>query len=178
MGHSSLTHAITYSSQQVGSEEARFIVYHFAIGDTSYLISKSASKISLADLRKAMQLRYPTAPSPSNGHDHYLSVQQKELVEFGYSVDFNNKPQHCLALLAPGEGKSESYIIPTIARQLANQKPKTIIHVTPFRFLAGYQFAMASAAFEKLSLKSSICVFFGARYHLRWCTTRRTPVER
>ena len=46
MGHSSLTHAITYSSQQVGSEEAHFNVYHFAIGDTSYLISKSASKIS------------------------------------------------------------------------------------------------------------------------------------
>jgi superfamily II DNA helicase RecQ len=161
MGHSSLTHATIYSSQQVGSEETHFNAYHFAIGDTSYQISKSISNLSLADLRNAMRLRYPTAISPSNGHDHYLSIQQKELVEFGYGANFNNKAQHCIALLAPGEGKSESYIIPTIARQLANQKSKTIIHVSPFRFLAGYQFAMASAAFEKLSLKSSICVFSG-----------------
>ena len=161
MGHTSQTHAITYSSQQVGSEEAHFNAYHFAIGDTSYEISKSTTKLSIADLRKAMQLRYPTAQSPSKGHGHYLSVQQKELVEFGYSADFNNKAQHCLALLAPGEGKSECYIIPTIARHLANQKSKTIIHVSPFRFLASYQFAMASAAFKKLSLDSNICGFSG-----------------
>ena len=161
MGHSSLTHAMTYSSQQVGLEEALFNAYHFAIGDTLYQISKSTSKLSIADLRKATQLRYPTAPSPSNGHSPYLSVQQKELVEFGYSVEFNNKPRHCIALLAPGEGKSESYIIPTIARHLASQKSKTIIHVSPFRFLVSYQFAMASAAFKKLDLNLSICVFSG-----------------
>jgi hypothetical protein len=160
MGHSSFTHAIAYSSHQVGSEEAHFNAYHFAIGDTSYQISKSPTMLSLADLRTAMRLRYPTSASPSNGYNNYLSVQQKELVEFGYGTKFT-KPQHCLALLAPGEGKSESYIIPTIARLLANQKSKTIIHISPFRFLAGYQFAMASAAFEKLSLKSSICVFSG-----------------
>jgi hypothetical protein len=39
MGHSSLTHAIAYSSRQVGSEEAHFNAYHFAIGDTSYQFS-------------------------------------------------------------------------------------------------------------------------------------------
>jgi hypothetical protein len=153
MGHSSTTHAIAYSSQHVGSEEAHFNAYHCAIGDTSYLISQSITRLSLADLRNAVRHRYPTSVSPNNGHEHYLSVHQKELVEFGYGTEFNNKPQHCLALLAPGEGKSESYIIPTIARYLANQKPKTIIHVSPYRFLAGYQFAMTSTAFEKLSLR-------------------------
>jgi superfamily II DNA helicase RecQ len=161
MGHSSFTHSIAYSSQQVGSEEAHFNAYHFAIGDTSYQMVKSPTTLSLADLRAAMRLRYPTSSSPINGHDSYLSVQQKELVEFGYGTTLTNKPQHCLALLAPGEGKSESYIIPTIARILANQKAKTIIHVSPFRFLAGYQFAMTSAALDKLALKSSICVFTG-----------------
>ncbi|KAI2495231.1 hypothetical protein MHU86_19285 [Fragilaria crotonensis] len=148
MGHSSSTHSFAYSSQQVGSEEAHFNSYHFAIGDTSYQISKFTERLSLADLRNAVRLRFPNLVSPSNGHDHYLCVQQKELVEFGYSAEFKNKPQHCIALLAPGEGKSESYIIPTIARNLANHKSKTIIHISPFRFLAGYQFAMASAAFE------------------------------
>ena len=161
MGHSALTHSTAYSSQQVGSEEAHFNAYHFAIGDTSYQISKFLMRLSLSDLRNAVRLRFPNLVSPSNGHDHYLSVQQKELVEFGYSAEFNNKPQHCIALLAPGEGKSESYIIPTIARNLANHKSKTIIHISPFRFLAGYQFAMASAALEKLSLQSTICVFSG-----------------
>jgi hypothetical protein len=52
MGHSSTTHAIAYSSQQVGSEEAHFNAYHCAIGDTSYLISQSITRLSLGDLRK------------------------------------------------------------------------------------------------------------------------------
>ena len=75
MGHSSLTHAIAYSSRQVGSEEAHFNAYHFAIGDTSYQFSKSTAKLSLADLRNAIRLWYPTSTSPNNGHGHYLSVQ-------------------------------------------------------------------------------------------------------
>lgn len=162
MGHSSLTHALAYSSLQLGSEESHFDAYHFAIGDTSYEVSKFVAKLSLSDLRTAMRLRYPnpTSQSPSKSHEHYLSVQQKELVEFGYG-SVSSKPQHCLALLAPGEGKSECYIIPTIARILANQSSKTIIHISPFRFLAGYQFAMATAAFEKLGLNTNICVFSG-----------------
>ena len=160
MGHSSLTHAIAYSSHQLGSEEAHFDAYHFAIGDTSYEVAKFMTDLSLADLRAAMRLRYPTSQSPTKSHDNYLSLQQKELVEFGYGSSFS-KPQHCLTLLAPGEGKSECYIIPTIARLLANQSSKTIIHISPFRFLAGYQFAMASAAFDKLGLDSNICVFSG-----------------
>ena len=107
MGHSSLTHAVTYSSQQVGVEEAHFNGYHFAIGDASYLISKSLTMLSLANLHAAMQLWFPTSASFGNGHENYLLLQQKELVEFGYSADFHNKPHHCLALLAPGDGKSE-----------------------------------------------------------------------
>ena len=52
-------------------------------------------------------------------------------------------------------------LIPTIAHILAYQKPKTIIHISPFRFLAGYQSAMASAAFRKRDIESSLCVFSG-----------------
>ncbi|KAI2503192.1 hypothetical protein MHU86_11295 [Fragilaria crotonensis] len=158
MGHSTFTHASTYSSERVGSEEAHFNAYHFALGDTSYGFSRCQNILSLANLRSAMQLRYPTSSTPE-GHN-YLSLQQKELVEFGYGMTFT-KPQHCVALLAPGEGKSECYIIPTIARVLANQSTKTIIHVSPYRFLAEYQFATCSAAFKKLGLDSNMRVFTG-----------------
>ncbi|KAI2491876.1 hypothetical protein MHU86_22672 [Fragilaria crotonensis] len=163
MGHSSTTHAIAYSSQQVGSEEAHFNAYHCAIGDV--LSNIPIHHHAFPWQTYALQCDFGIQLlSPNNGHEHYLSLQQKELVEFGYGTELNNKPQHCLALLAPGEGKSESYIIPTIARHLAT-KPKTIIHVSPYRFLAGYQFAMASTAFEKLS-SSQTSVFFGAGHHL------------
>ncbi|KAI2489103.1 hypothetical protein MHU86_25492 [Fragilaria crotonensis] len=158
MGHSTFTHASTYSSERVGSEEAHFNAYHFALGDTSYGFSRCQNILSLANLRSAMQLRYPTSSTPE-GHN-YLSLQQKELVEFGYGMTFT-KPQHCVALLAPGEGKSECYIIPTIAQGLANQSTKTIIHVSPYRFLAEYQFATCSAAFKKLGLDSNMRVFTG-----------------
>jgi hypothetical protein len=126
MGHSSYTHATTYSSEGVGIEEMHFNCYHFALGDTSYQESKKKESLSLADLRAAMRLRYP-GTKPIDGHN-YLSLQQKELVEFGYS---STKGQHCLGLLAPGGGKSDCYIIPTIARKIANQDCRTIIHVSP-----------------------------------------------
>ena len=153
MGHSTYTHATTYSTERVGSEEAHFDAYHSAIGDTSYQFLKCESTLSLSDLRSAMQLRFPKTWS-SDGHS-YLSLQQKELVEFGYGPG-SNKKKHCLGLLAPGDGKSESYIIPTIARTLANLECKTIIHVSPYSFLAGYQFANTSAVIEKLGFGSNI----------------------
>ena len=154
MGHSSSTHASTYSSERVGSDEAHFNAYHFAIGDTSYHHLKcQKSMLSLSDLRSAMCLRYPFSISPHG--NNYLSLQQKELVEFGYGSG-SSQVQHCLGLLAPGDGKSECYIIPTIARHMANHKSKTIIHISPYSFLAGYQFANASAAVEKLGFSSSI----------------------
>ena len=65
MGHSSLTHAITYSSQQVGAEESHFNAYHFAIGDTSHHMLQSKEHISLVDLRNAIQLRHPMSTSLS-----------------------------------------------------------------------------------------------------------------
>ena len=121
MGHSKMTHGLAYSSERLGGDEAHFNVYHFAIGDTSYEMSKLRfNTLSMGDIRTAMSIRYPNARS-SDGHN-YLSLQQKELVEFAYGHEFRGKPQHCLCLLAPGEGKSESYIIPTIARHLGNQK--------------------------------------------------------
>ena len=93
MGHSSLTHAVTYSSQQVGAEESHFNAYHFAIGDTSHHMLQSKEHISLVDLRNAIQLRHPMSTSLSNSLAHYLSIQQKELVEFAYTADFRNKPK-------------------------------------------------------------------------------------
>jgi hypothetical protein len=56
MGHSSLTHAMAYSSEQVG-DESHFNAYHFAIGDTSYQMSQlQCSTLSLGDIRMAMSL--------------------------------------------------------------------------------------------------------------------------
>jgi hypothetical protein len=140
----------------VGAEEAHFDAYHSAIGDTSYRQLQLRTTLSLADLRAAMQLRYPSSVSPE-GHN-YLSLQQKDLVEFGYGSGASSKVQHCLGLLAPGDGKSECYIIPTIARFLANQRRKTIIHISPYGFLSGYQFANALAAIEKMGFGTSISI--------------------
>jgi superfamily II DNA helicase RecQ len=118
---------------------------------------KYSTLLLLADLRAAMQLRHPTTMSTDG--TNYLSLQQKELVEFGYGSG-SCKKQHCLGLLAPGDGKSECYIIPTIARHFANHNCKTIIHISPYNFLAGYQFANALSAMKKLGLQSSISMLF------------------
>ena len=164
MGHSKMTHGVAYSSKRLGAEESHFNAYHFAIGDTSYEMSKiQLCKLSLGDIRMAMSLRYPKAIS-SDGHN-YLSSQQKELVEFGYGChdDSMQKQQHCFALLAPGEGKSEAFIIPTIARRIGNLRSKMIIHVSPYNFLALYQSNNATTAFDKVGFGTSIstCIFTG-----------------
>jgi hypothetical protein len=163
MGHSKMTHSMVYSSQRFGGEESHFNAYHFAIGDTSYDMSKlQSSTLSLGDIRMAMSLRYPSAKS-SNGHN-YLSPQQKELVEFGYGHDnTTRKQQHCFGLLAPGEGKSEVYIIPTIARRIGNQRSKMIIHVSPYNFLSAYQFNNTTTVLDKLGFGThpSTCIFTG-----------------
>lgn len=156
MGHSMLTHALAYSSERLG-DESHFNAYHFAIGDTSYQLTKfKDNTLSLGHIRAAMNLRFPNAMSP-DGHS-YLSLQQKELVEFAYGPGSSNQ-QHCLGLLSPGDGKSESYIIPTIARQLANQRKKTIIHVSPYSFLAGYQYANASTIMDQVGCGSTISTY-------------------
>jgi hypothetical protein len=164
MGHSKMTHSMVYSSKRFGGEESHFNAYHFAIGDTSYEMSKlQSSTLSLGDIRMAMSLRYPSAKSP-DGHN-YLSPQQKELVEFGYGHDdTTQKRQHCFGLLSPGEGKSEVYIIPTIARRIGNQRSKMIIHVSPYNFLSAYQFNNATTALDKLGFgtRISACIFTGA----------------
>jgi Helicase conserved C-terminal domain len=151
MGHSKYTHARVYSSEMVDQEESHYNAYHFAIGDTSYQYRVCQSSVSLVNIRSAMQLRYPTSLS-IDGHN-YLSLQQKELVELGYGCC---KPQHCIGLLAPGGGKSDCFIIPTIARDIANLDCKMIIHVSPYRFLAGYQHASALLIFENLGLSETI----------------------
>jgi superfamily II DNA helicase RecQ len=135
----------------VDQEESHYNAYHFAIGDTSFHHKTCPSSVSLADLRAAMQLRYPLS-SCVDGH-RYLSLQQKELVEFGYGC---GKPQHCIGLLSPGGGKSDCYIVPTIARSLAFQDCRMIIHVSPYSFLAGYQHASALSIFKGLGINDTI----------------------
>jgi superfamily II DNA helicase RecQ len=153
MGHSTMTHALAYASERL-NDESHFNAYHSAIGDTSHqVLTLQTDTLSLGDIRFAMSLRYPDSIS-RDGHN-YLSLQQKELVEFGYGQG-SSKQSHCLGLLSPGEGKSEVYIIPTIARRLAHQKSKTIIHVSPYSFLAGYQFANANAVIKTLGFENSI----------------------
>jgi hypothetical protein len=148
-----MTHALAYASEQL-NDESHFNAYHSAIGDTSHqVLTLQTDTLSLGDIRFAMSLRYPDSIS-RDGHN-YLSLQQKELVEFGYGQG-SSKQSHCLGLLSPGEGKSEVYIIPTIARRLAHQKSKTIIHVSPYSFLAGYQFANANAVIKTLGFENSI----------------------
>jgi hypothetical protein len=153
MGHSTFTHASNYSTERVGSKEAHFDAYNSTIGDTSHQLLKCPRMLSLSDHRRAMKLRFPN--SLSLDESSYLSLQQKDLVEFDYGRG-PSKKQHCLDLLSPGDEKSESHIIPTIARSLANQECKTIIHISPYSFLDGYQFANASAIFEQLRLDSNI----------------------
>ena len=150
MGHSILTHALAYSSEQV-EDESHFNAYHFAIGDTSFQSVTQQEFLSLGDLRAAMKLRFPNC---IDGH-HYLSLEQKELVEFAYATGSSAK-MHCFGLLAPGQGKSECYLTPTIARHLGNKPPKSIIHISPYSFLAAYQFANASAIIDKIGFGSSV----------------------
>jgi len=160
-GHSERTHAVSYASKRLGGDETHFNAFHFAIGDISYdLLHLQSTALALGDIRSAMNLRYPKSFSAER--HNYLSIQQKELVEFAYGASSNN-PLHCFGLLAPGQGKSDSYLIPTIARRLANQKGKMIIHVSPYSFLSAYQFEMAIAAVDSVGFGSSIsiCVFKG-----------------
>jgi hypothetical protein len=116
-----------------------------------------STTLSLGDIRAAMSLCYPKSISP-DGHC-YLSVNQKELVEFGHGQHGSaGKQQHCFGLLSPGEGKSECYVIPTIARRMGNKRSRMIIHVSPYNFLAAYQFKNATSVIEKLGFSASISI--------------------
>jgi DEAD/DEAH box helicase len=159
MGHSVSTHSTKYSSERTG-DESYFNSYHSALGETSFQVISDPNELSLFHIREAVQHRYPTSNA---GDSAYLSMQQEELVEFGYGFSSQQEKKHCLGLMAPGEGKSECYIIPTIARHYANKKNKMIIHVSPYMFLAGYQHAKAVAVFEELLLPPNIssCFFTG-----------------
>ncbi len=75
MGHSCLTHAISYASEQL-SEESHFNAYHFSIGDTLHQPTVQET-LSLGDIRAAMNFRFPDFPS-QDGHK-YLSCNKKNL---------------------------------------------------------------------------------------------------
>ena len=155
MGHSAATHKLKYSNLKLGSkqQEAHFNRYHLAIGDTSHAAVQDKETLSCVHLQVAVRHRHG---------QEYQSVAQKELVEARYRTP--TSPTHCLGLLAPGEGKSEVYILPTLARILMNLLSKTIVYVAPYNFLTGYQSANALTAFEKLGLEDrvSILTFTGS----------------
>jgi DEAD/DEAH box helicase len=153
MGHTTSTHEAIYSNEIVGRDEPHFKTYHIAIGDSSYDYLMDNTILSIACIRKAMSIRYPLSDF-SDGHN-YLSLQQKELVEFSYGSSSHSR-KHCIALLAPGEGKSECFIIPTIARHIANQTSKTIIYVSPYGFLSSYQNQNVTKILERLQFNTSI----------------------
>ena len=82
MGHSTMTHALAYASEQL-NDESHFNAYHTAIGDISHqVLTRQTDTLSLGDIRLAMRLCYSESIS-RDGHN-YLSLQQKELVEFAY----------------------------------------------------------------------------------------------
>jgi hypothetical protein len=70
-----------------------------------------------------------------------LSIAQKELVEFGRG--HKDSKMRCFCLLASGQGKFMSHILPTIARCIAEKEAKLIIHISPYTFLAGNQYHAA-----------------------------------
>ena len=150
MGHSATTHALKYSNVQVGEEEEHYNKYHSGIGDRSHATLLDKDHLSCHHLQKAMMLRH---------NQGYMSEAQKELVESMYRMIHAGGPyMHYLGLLAPGEGKSEVYIIPTLARILSNHLHKTILHVSPYLFLAGYQFDNALKAFEKVGYQDHVSI--------------------
>jgi hypothetical protein len=150
MGHTAGTHLKSYSNQIEVSEE-HYNLYHSAIGDLSHLWKYTSDKLTIEDVSKAMRLRYP---QPDLTKSCYLTCQQKELVEFGYRA--GSVPSHCVGLLAPGEGKSECYLVPTLARKLSKKDDKTIIYVSPYNFLAAFQDAKAHRCFSSLAIFSSL----------------------
>jgi hypothetical protein len=153
MGHSYSTHLSTYSSHLVDGIEEYFNLFHSAIGDISHALQPSHELLSLADICFTMKSCHPSSDSKIA---YYSSLAQKDLVEFGRG--HRGLKNHCLCLLAPGQGKSMSYFIPTIARCVALKKPKMILHISPYTFLAGFQHHSARNMIHsfKFDLKETI----------------------
>jgi hypothetical protein len=150
MGHTAGTHLKSYSNQIEVSED-HYNLYHSAIGDLSHSWKYTSDKLTIEDISKAMRLRYPQADVTKSC---YLTCQQKELIQFGYHA--GSVPSHCVGLLAPGEGKSECYLVPTLARKLSKKDDKTIIYVSPYNFLAAFQDAKARRSFSYPAVFSSL----------------------
>jgi hypothetical protein len=152
MGHSFATHLNTYSSYLVGGQENLYNLYHSAIGDTSHNLKSKVEVLSIGDLWFAMKSCHPTSDYTKA---NFLSMAQKELVEFGRG--HKDSKMHCVCLLAPGQGKSMSYILPTIARCIAEKEKKMIIHISPYTFLAGYQYHAAKKVIhDQFGLKDTV----------------------
>jgi hypothetical protein len=91
-----------------------------------------------------MRLRYPQADVTKSC---YLTCQQKELISV---------PSQCVGLLAPGEGKSECYLVPTLARKLSKKDENTITYVSPYNFLVAFQDPKARCCFSYPAVFSSL----------------------
>jgi hypothetical protein len=117
MGHSFATHLSTSSSYVVGGQEMFYNSYHSASGDKSYAMKSKGEVWSIGDLWLAMKSCNPTSDYTKA---YFLSIAQKELVEFGRG--HKDSKMHCAYLLAPGQGKSMSFIFPTISRCIAKKR--------------------------------------------------------
>ena len=168
LGHSSATHASRYSSEEIGSEENGYNKYHLGIGDTSHLILQDQEFLSKWMLQETLRVQFPSMANTSHnnggGPVTYLSKGQQDVVEYLHGAPTTNSRTHCFGLLATGDGKSETYLLPTLARAYFHHCSKTIVHVSPYSFLGAYQYANALSAFEKSGLKDfiSVLVFTGS----------------
>jgi hypothetical protein len=78
--------------------EEYFNLYHAAIGDTSHTLQTGHELLPLADIRFTMKSCHPLRDSKIA---YYLSLAQKDLVEFGRGhIGHKN---HCLCLFASGQ---------------------------------------------------------------------------
>ena len=159
LGHSSSTHADRYATEEVGNEENLYDKYHLGIGDMSHLVLQDKEFLTPTILQETLRVRFP-----GSGSVRYLSKQQQEMVEYLHGAPTTVSCTHFLGLLATGDGKSEIYLLPTLARAVFHHRSKTILHVSPYSFLAGYQFANALLAFEKAGYgnRVSILTFTGS----------------
>jgi primosomal protein N' len=133
LGHSSATHAARYSSEEIGQEEKLYNMYHSGIGDTSYIVLQDQEFLTSRHLQETLSVRFPNHTAPVA----YLSKAQQEIVEYLHGAPTTENQKHCLGLLATGEGKSETYLLPTVARAHLCHRSKMIIHVAPYGFLTG-----------------------------------------
>ena len=140
-GHSSGTHAVSYSSSEAGALEAKYEKYHKAIGYDPDDYRTSQLRTS-SDLYMALRCMYgPGAQYRDQGQSKMImSILQK-------------KDEHLYIGLPCGSGKSLAWLLPALADTMHKLDGGMVIVAVPHNFLAATHMAAASK-------------LFGGRYHL------------